>query len=67
MLQYENECCGCDVPGYPCRGSSCPRRRVPHFYCDSCGEEAVLYEFEGEELCDVCLLAKFTIVEGSDD
>lgn len=67
MRKIENDCCDCAVPGYPCRGEHCSRRRVPHFYCDSCGEEALLYHYEGEELCEGCLLDKFEKVEGSGD
>lgn len=25
MLKYENECCDCQAPGYPCLGVLCPR------------------------------------------
>jgi len=48
------------VPGYPCRGSSCPNRDVPVYYCDKCGEELEeVYEVDGEELCEECLKEKF--------
>ena len=47
MITYENECCGCAVPAYPCMGDACPNRNVPHLYCDRCKEEAdTLYEYE---------------------
>ena len=52
MVKYENECVDC---GLPCLGSSCPYRRVPHIYCDRCGEE--IYEGDITEeyhLCDEC-------------
>lgn len=39
MIVYENECCGCAVPGYPCIGDACSLTHVPHIYCDICGEE----------------------------
>lgn len=65
MVKYENECVDCAVPGYPCRGSACPLRKVPHFLCDKCKSEETLYEYEGQELCADCLLAKFEKVEGS--
>ena len=55
MVRYENECCGCATPAYPCLGSSCPNMNVPHFYCDECGEESDLYHFEDEELCINCI------------
>lgn len=54
-VRYENHCCDCAVPGYPCLGSSCPNRRVEVHYCDRCGEELEsIHEHEGEELCDSC-------------
>lgn len=24
MITYEDECCGCDTPAYPCMGDACP-------------------------------------------
>lgn len=55
MIKYENRCCGCAVPGYPCMGSSCPLRRVPVYYCDKCGREIdEVHEVDGEELCEDC-------------
>ena len=52
MIEYENECCDC---GLPCLGNSCPNRNVPHFYCDDCGCEEDLYEFENKQLCIDCI------------
>ena len=68
MVRYENECCGCATPAYPCRGSACPLRNVPHYYCDNpeCRAEGTLYEYEGGQLCSECLLKKLPIVEGSE-
>lgn len=66
MRKFENECCGCATPGYPCLGVRCPRRRVEHFYCDKCESEAKLYEYDGKELCAECLLEEFSVVDGSD-
>ena len=40
MITYEDECCGCATPAYPCMGDACPNRNVPHLYCDRCKEEA---------------------------
>ena len=61
MIQYENHCCDCAAPGYPCLGSTCPHRNVAIHYCDSCGEEIEgdLYEVDGEELCEECLKDMF--------
>lgn len=61
MTEYENECLGCDVPYM---GSHCPNRRVPHYYCDDCGEEIDIYEFEEEELCIDCIKDKLVKVGG---
>jgi hypothetical protein len=58
MVRVENHCCGCAVPGYPCKGASCELRRVRVYYCDRCGEEVGEDEFredeEGVMLCDLC-------------
>ena len=60
MIRYEDHCCDCAVPGYPCLGSSCPNRNVPVYYCDKCGEEIEeIYEVDGEELCEDCLKDMF--------
>ena len=60
MLQYENRCCECAAPGYPCLGSSCPNRNVPVHYCDRCDEELEkIYDVDGEELCEECLKEMF--------
>lgn len=58
MIKYENRCCGCAVPAYPCRGSSCPLRSVPVYYCDNCGKEIEgdVHEKDGEELCAACFV-----------
>ena len=60
MLKYKNYCCSCATPGYPCLGSTCPNRNVPHFYCDNCKEEVEdLYETENGQLCSKCVLAMY--------
>ena len=51
--------------GLPCF-SSCPYLNVTRYYCDECGDEAILYETEYGELCAECLLKKFPTVEGSE-
>ena len=64
MITYEDECCGCATPSYPCMGSACPNRSVPHLYCDRCKEEAdTLYEYEGEQVCIDCILESLNKVE----
>lgn len=63
MIKYENECCDCAVPAYPCVGDSCPYINVPHYYCDECGVEGdsdnPLYKYDGKDLCVECILNKF--------
>lgn len=53
MIKYENHCCGCAVPGYPCMGNSCPNVNVPVCYCDTCkSNNYAEYEIEGEHYCE---------------
>ena len=66
MIIFESDCCDCAVPGYPCVGKSCPRYSSPHYYCDICKEEKVLYKYDGEQLCIECIENKLEIVEGSE-
>lgn len=56
---------GCATPGYPCRGSSCPNRRVEVHYCDYCGDELGdnIKEVDGEEYCADC----YNELYGEDD
>ncbi len=65
MIRYENECCDCASPAYPCIGEHCARRRTPHYYCDECKEEFEdIYEYEDAELCIGCIEQKLTKVKG---
>lgn len=60
MIRYENHCCSCAVPAYPCRGADCPLRNVEVHYCDNCGDELdKIYEVDGDELCEHCLKKRF--------
>lgn len=52
MQRIENDCVGCDLP---CLGDACRYRNVTHYYCDKCGEEAQLYDFDCQELCIDCI------------
>lgn len=62
--EIRNDCCDCAAPGYPCLGSHCPRRNVEYLVCDKCRNDAdCLYEYEGKELCEECLLEQFTKIE----
>ena len=65
MKRIENECVGCP-DGMGCLGVSCPNRNVPRFYCDNCGAEETLYEFEGGEFCIECIKDMLNVVEGSE-
>ena len=57
MVKYEDECVHC---GDRCLGNSCPNRHVKHLQCDECDDEIEeLYDFEGIQLCEKCLLKKF--------
>lgn len=67
MKKIENECVDCKSIGLPCLGNSCPNRSVTRFYCDRCGEEAKLYHYDSEEICEDCLLKEFDVVDGSDE
>ena len=66
MKKITNECVGCKSMGLYCLGNTCPNRNVVRFYCDRCGEETTLYDYDGEELCQDCLLKEFKVVEGSE-
>ena len=65
MIKIVDMCCDCAVPGYPCLGSSCPRRNVEVHCCDICGEQfgdtvpSDIYDVDGEEICEECLKEKF--------
>ena len=57
MIKIENHCCDCATGAYPCRGASCPLRRVEVHYCDKCGAEIPEDdggEMDGLELCEEC-------------
>lgn len=60
MVKYQKECVDC---GFPCAGSSCPNFNVPRCYCDKCGCEEDLREYDGEQWCDDCILAEFPKIE----
>ena len=52
MIKYENQCCDCAVPGYPCEGNSCPYLNVPVYYCDTCNNDTYAdYDIDGEHYC----------------
>ena len=62
MVRYENHCCDCAAPGYPCLGDACVLRNVEVHYCDECKEEIIddeIYDVDGDELCEECLKERF--------
>ena len=66
---YEDECCDCATESYPCIGSSCPNRSVPHYDCDDCKNEFEpdeLYDYNGEILCAECLLDRFETIKAEE-
>ena len=63
MITYEDECVGCPTE-LGCMGSACPYRNVPYLYCDKCEEEVEkLYKYDGQEICEECLLKEFEVIE----
>jgi len=60
VIKFENECVDC---GLPCVFDNCPNYRVKHYYCDSCGSEDKLYEYDDQQLCFECLLEQLHVVE----
>ena len=65
MVFYTNDCVDCNLP---CVYDGCMYYNVKHFKCDECGNEDVkLYYYDDCELCEECLLKRFTVVDGSDD
>lgn len=59
MIRIENECVGC-----PQGCKHCGLERVICYYCDECGEQAFeLYDYDGEQLCESCLLETVPKVE----
>lgn len=66
MRKKENECLNCERLGLNCIGRTCPNLSVTRFYCDRCGEETTLYDYDGEEICESCLLKEFPIIKDSD-
>ena len=62
MIKIIDECCGCAVPGYPCRGSACPNLKAEVHCCDECEEELGNWYYstgDDEELCEDCFLEKY--------
>lgn len=64
-IEIANDCVMC--PDY-CR--HCGRDKdykIVHLTCDKCGEEFhTLYEYDGQELCEDCLLEEFELITEGD-
>ena len=59
MIKYENECVGCPKE-MGCLGDICPYKNIKRLYCDKCKADCEeLYDYDGEELCEECLLNSF--------
>ena len=52
MRKKVNNCCDC---GIPCTLFCSLRDDSWEYYCDNCGDEAKLYDWEGRELCISCI------------
>jgi hypothetical protein len=63
VVKTENECCDC---GLPCIYEGCQHYQVTRYYCDVCGCEDVLYEWDDQQLCIDCIKQRLNMVEGSD-
>lgn len=53
MIEYENQCVGCQ-PGMGCIGNSCAYMNVPICYCDVCKQDTATVKIDGYDLCDEC-------------
>ena len=63
MITYEDECVGCPAE-LGCMGSACPNRNVKYLYYDECGDDVEkLYKYDGQEICEECLLEEFEVIE----
>ena len=62
MKVIEHECVGC-ASEMGCNKNTCRYWNSAHYYCDNCGDEEQLYEFEGEQLCLNCIESRLEKVE----
>ena len=66
MTFYENQCCDCASPGYPCLGDRCGLRHVKVYICDHCKQEVGygdLFKYDDLELCIECIQQRLERVE----
>ena len=62
MKITQSECMPCNLP---CVGRACKYYEVTRYYCDQCGDETKLYDFDGQELCSDCIARQLSVIEGS--
>lgn len=58
MIEYQDDCVGC---GLPCTPDCGYYQKVPHYFCDCCGDECDTDELytgpeTGADLCEACVL-----------
>lgn len=67
MVNFIHECVGCRSMGFPCMGHSCKQGHI-EFICDWCDQEADgLYKFDGDEVCEDCLLKSLEKREATEE
>ena len=59
MRKKVNGCVDCGLPCLP----FCPNREVYELYCDECGKQKKLYEWDGKEMCIDCIEDELDEVE----
>lgn len=65
MRRIEDNCVGPCPQG--CLGPGCPKRHEVVFVCDECGcEPDLLYQYDGKDWCEECLLEQFPSVHVDD-
>lgn len=61
MVKRESGCVSC---GLPCLGRACPHYEEITLVCDKCGHSVDdLYEYDGGQVCEECLINNFTKVD----
>lgn len=62
MIVVDSDCIGCPED-LGCVYEACPYYKVIRYYCDKCGCEDDLYEWDGDQLCAECILEQLNKVE----
>lgn len=65
IRKIEDQCIGCP-PDIGCLGESCKYKNVECFYCDICGDQTTLYEFDNREVCIECIKKLLPRIDGSE-